>query len=175
MKIPLVVLLSVNILFVQCHKKHDPTPLEQLPPATQTGAETFGCLLNGQAWKPKGFNGTGNYSVDYDPGYQGGTLNIFTYRLEQKGDQHIVLYSDSLTRVGIYPLTRRHHSGALFSDEKTGCEFLQDGPQYQAGALTITRLDLTAGIIAGTFHFKLYQPGCDSVIITEGRFDKKLF
>ena len=36
------------------------------------------------------------------------------------------------------------------------------------------RLDLSAGIIAGTFAFTLYKPGCDSVRVTQGRFDKKL-
>jgi len=43
--------------------------LEQLPPATQTGANTFGCLLNGEAWTPSGNNGygTGNYTVACDP------------------------------------------------------------------------------------------------------------
>lgn len=168
-------LLSVSVLFGQCRKRHDPTPLEQLPPATQTGADTFGCLLNGQAWRPKGFNGTSNYSVDYDPTYQGGTLNLFTYRLDQAGKQQVIgLFSDSLTRVGTYPLIRLNHAEPQFSDEKTGCEFLQGGPQYRAGTLTITRLDRTARIVSGTFHFKLYQPGCDSVIVTEGRFDKQL-
>ena len=28
------------------------------------------------------------------------------------------------------------------------------------------RLDLSAGIIAGTFAFTLYKPGCDSVRVT---------
>ncbi len=40
--------------------------------------------------------------------------------------------------------------------------------------LTITRLDLQAGIISGTFSFTLYKPGCDSVCVTDGRFDKRL-
>ena len=35
----------------QCSKckKDDPALLDQFPPATQTGANTFGCLVNGQA------------------------------------------------------------------------------------------------------------------------------
>jgi len=40
--------------------------------------------------------------------------------------------------------------------------------------LTISRLDLQAGVISGTFAFTLYKPGCDSIRVTQGRFDKKL-
>ena len=46
--------------------------------------------------------------------------------------------------------------------------------QYRRGTLIVTRLDLRAGIIAGTFDFTLYKPGCDSVRVTNGRFDRKL-
>ena len=46
--------------------------------------------------------------------------------------------------------------------------------QYRRGHLTITRLDRAAGIVSGTFAFTLYKSGCDSVRITQGRFDRKL-
>lgn len=42
------------------------------------------------------------------------------------------------------------------------------------GTLTVTRLDLNAGIIAGTFDMKVVQTGCDTLRITQGRFDYKL-
>jgi hypothetical protein len=49
-----------------------------------------------------------------------------------------------------------------------------DAGTYHKGTLTITRLDLQAGIISGTFEFTLAKPGCDTVRITQGRFDKRL-
>jgi hypothetical protein len=42
------------------------------------------------------------------------------------------------------------------------------------GSITITKLDIQNGIIAGTFAATLYKPGCDTVTITDGRFDMKL-
>jgi hypothetical protein len=66
-------------LLTQC-KKADLDPASQLPPATQTGAGTFGCLLNGQPWTPSGNNSYSNYSVSYDPTYRKGTLNVGCYR-----------------------------------------------------------------------------------------------
>ena len=57
----LVPLLALALL-TQCAgcKTNDPAPklpptqLDLLPPETQTGQRTFGCLVNGQAWTPAG-------------------------------------------------------------------------------------------------------------------------
>jgi hypothetical protein len=65
----------------------------------------------------------------------------------------------------------------LFTDNSKNrpCNWFTNGNGvYTKGTLTITRLDQQAGIIAGTFSFTLAQPGCDSVRITQGRFDRKL-
>jgi hypothetical protein len=163
-------------LLTQCQKA-DSDPVDQLPPATQTGANTFGCLVNGQVWTPKGYDGTSNYTVYFDPNYRKGTLNISTYRYEvgnSASRQDIILFSDSLKSVGSYSLTIQNHQEALYYGARGQCEFRQNGVHYRRGSLTITRLDLSAGIISGTFAFTLYKPGCDSVRVTQGRFDKKL-
>ncbi len=55
--------------------------------------------------------------------------------------------------------------GDLSSDDKG---------TYHKGTLTITRFDLNAGIISGTFDFVLAKPGCDTIKVTQGRFDRKL-
>jgi len=46
---PLLVLITLAA--VQCKKN---TLEEQLPPITTTGANTFGCLVNGNTWLPYG-------------------------------------------------------------------------------------------------------------------------
>ena len=40
--------LVLSLLLLPGCQKADPAPVDPLPPATQTGANTFGCLLNGQ-------------------------------------------------------------------------------------------------------------------------------
>jgi hypothetical protein len=174
---PTALLLAALLGLSQCSKKDDPDPVSQLPPATQTGANTFGCLVNGQPWTPKGYNGTGNYSVAYDPTYRNGTLSVGTYRYIGSGDddyQTVGFFSDSLRGIGNFPLTIIGHQEGIFVDHTTNCEFSSNGSHYRRGTLTITRLDLQAGIISGTFAFTLYKPGCDSVRVTQGRFDKRL-
>ena len=52
-----IFLIIITTLFLACCSKNDspsqtPTAVSQLPPATQTGANTFGCLLDGEIFKP---------------------------------------------------------------------------------------------------------------------------
>lgn len=164
--------LLAALLLSACAKDDDPTA--QLPPETRSGANTFGCLVNGQPWTPLGRD---SYSIYYDAAYRHGTLNISTSRYtadDASQYQLITLGSDSIKSAGNYPLIIAGHQEALFIDTKTGCRFLTGDPHYRQGTLIITRLDLQAGIISGTFSFTLAKPGCDTVRVTQGRFDKKL-
>ena len=175
-KLPLYLSL---LLLTQCSKcrRDDPAPVDQLPPATQTGAGTFGCLLNGQAWTPRGNDGFSNYSVSYDPTYHLGTLSVAAYRLSGNGadQQTIGFSSDSIRATGTYFFKKagRHQAGV--ENRATICRYYsQDAGVYCKGYFAITRLDLSAGIISGTFAFTLHRPGCDTVCVTNGRFDRKL-
>lgn len=73
----LTILSLAAACLTQCHHS-DPGPTkpeDQLPPATQTGAGTFGCLINGQPWTPAGYDGHPNFITTYDAGYAGGPYN----------------------------------------------------------------------------------------------------
>jgi len=173
---PTLLLLTASLLLSQC-KKDNADPLDKLPPATQTGANTFGCLVNGQAWTPQGNDGTANYTVSYDRLYRDGTLVVAAYRISggATSNQTVGINSDSLKTTGIFKLRTTGRHGAAFINRQTSCQYYsQDAITYCRGTLTITRLDLTAGVISGTFAFTLYKPGCDSIRVTNGRFDKKL-
>lgn len=156
--------------------------MDLLPAATQNGTKAFGCLLNGKAFLPNGNDGNiggSPYSVVYEPRLYEGLLTINAFRYTRKGDensyQSILLFADSVQRPGRFSLSVKRAEEALFYDaQKPDCRFRARETHYQSGELVLTRVDKVAGIISGTFHFKLYKPGCDSVIVTEGRFDKKL-
>ncbi len=170
---PTPLLLAALLGLSQC-KKND--PVSALPPETQTGVNTFGCLVNGQPWTPQGNDGTSNYNVSYDPTYYGGSLSVNVYRLNNGFAQYIIFGCDSISGIGSYSLNHPSRS-AFFTDTQSpiACQNY-DGNlgQHRRGHLIITRLDLKAGIVSGTFAFTLYKPGCDSVRITQGRFDRKL-
>ncbi|WP_035565378.1 hypothetical protein [Hymenobacter sp. IS2118] len=170
--------LAAALLGLSQCKKKDPSPEAQLPPATQTGANTIGCLVNGQPWTPVGNDGSSNYTVSYDPNFRLGTLNIAAYRYanSQAKRQTIGVFSDSLLPgIGRYKLRLLGHHGAAFDDFQGNCIYDRTSPgAYCRGELVITRLDRVNGIISGTFAFTLAQPGCDTVRVTNGRFDKRL-
>lgn len=92
---PHPLLYAALLLLTQCSKcKNDPTPADpasQLPPATQTGRNTFGCLVDGQAWTPNGNNGTSNFRLTYDPATAGGDLIIRTYRYDANSKRQYLL------------------------------------------------------------------------------------
>ena len=170
-------LLLAALLGLSLCKKND--PVSALPPETQTGANTFGCLVNGQPWTPQGNDGTSNYTVSYDQISSGGVLDIHTYRIYGSSAnefQNIVLFADKIQGVGSNSFRSPLNTRASFNDQKTNCYWStrDSTTTYRRGSLTITRLDLQAGIVSGTFAFTLYKPGCDSVRITQGRFDRKL-
>lgn len=181
--LPVLALLGL----AQCKKNESApdSPVDQLPAATQTGANTFGCLLNGQPWTPTYNLAIGTpppLRVTYDPTYTGGSLQIRAIRAVTglPDGQYIFLDCSPLSKTGTYPISNTGPAGVYYS---TG---LRSGPcqEYRyynhapgfsmKGQLVITRLDMSAGIIAGTFSFVLAQTGCDTVKVTQGRFDKKL-
>jgi hypothetical protein len=177
-----LLLYSTFLLLTQCSKckDNDPAPEAQLPPATQTGANTFGCLVNGQPWTPKGNNGRENFRITYDPTYAGGSLSIRAYRYPDQSAafQDINMGGDRINQAGTYQFVLTGDRKVFYTN--TGKAFPcndYDGPPsltYRSGTLTITKLDLTVGIISGTFAFTLAKPGCDTIKVTQGRFDYKL-
>jgi hypothetical protein len=63
-------------------------PVSQLPPETQTGANTFGCLVNGQVFKPGGSNLSGpNLAATYQYIYNSSPNGyVFTINAADKKD-----------------------------------------------------------------------------------------
>jgi len=93
-KINLILLIILPLLALQCNK--DPEPIEQLPEATQTGKNTFGCLVDGEVWLPKGnFHRprlTSEYHNDKD------VLITANYKLES----NIALRVFNINKTGFY-------------------------------------------------------------------------
>ncbi|MGI4884718.1 MAG: hypothetical protein ACRYFR_07130 [Janthinobacterium lividum] len=114
-----LLLLSLALL-LGC-KKNEQAPVDQLPPATQTGANTFGCLLNGQTWTPKGNDGASNYTVYYDKTPAGDLLDLHTYRIygQAKNEfQNIVLFINNINGLGSYSFRSPQHTRASLNDVK---------------------------------------------------------
>lgn len=175
----LIMASCLTILMAASCKKNKPTPkteLEKLPPITQTGANTFGCLLNGQAWIPKDNYGQASFKLDVDPALGNGIFVLSTVRyLANSTSTSFAIGSVACTNAGTYNLS---NSGQVFSysNSELLCSYdNNESKVYKEGSFTITRYDLNNRIFSGTFDFTIYKEGCgDTLHFTNGRFDKKL-
>ena len=155
---------------MQC-KKEDSKKKNELPAATQEGRNTFGFLLNGEVWRPEGKLLDQILDLSYDPSWMGGALSIKADQLISNGNvMNIAIGGIGISKPGTYNLTS--YMNVYYSDSKNECSY--DENSTVSGFITITRFDLSAKIISGTFHFKLEKDGCETIDATDGRFDMRI-
>jgi hypothetical protein len=152
----------------------------QLPDATQTGANTYGCLVNGNTWIPSG-RAAGSGINATSGGFFGtpdGKRNIFIKAYSS--NDYIDVYLKNIYQTGTYLLNKNTdvHPNVAYP-ESYGAYFV-DGQDYyvtdptHTGAVIITYADTSTGIVSGTFEMHLYQKNSGKIInITKGRFDYK--
>ena len=145
-------------------------PLDQLPPATQTGQYTFGCLVDGRAWLPAGspLNGplvTASYASRNLVVVANGASKV--NGVVSGGIMHIEINAISIP--GRYILAKKDTSFVRYDTGQ--CVFTTDA--LHPATVEITRLDLVARIVSGRFAFTLDTPGCGQVIVSDGRFDAR--
>ncbi len=168
--------ITFLLLTAMSCKKDKLSELEKLPPITQTGAGTFGRLINGKAYTPKGFRFKPNFYMIVDPGYFE-NLDIRTYRYENDKSERLTIFCyDVLPTPQTYIINNINRIWLIYENESNGCLFLQDSSNYVSGILKISKYNLQSGIIAGEFECKLFHAStsCDTIRITNGRFDYKL-
>jgi hypothetical protein len=144
------------------------TELEKLPPATQEGKNTFGCLVDGKAWVAK-------TSIDASSFYQEGILSIMM--ADSKGAFIIYILDENLAEREYHLPTQVteyvKNAAEYFSFSEKNCDNYITIDDH-TGTLKITYLNQQWGkwIISGTFEFEGYSDKCQKTIkITDGRFD----
>ena len=161
-----VLLLLLTTFTLSCCNNDDDNPqnpLDQLPPATQTGANTFGCLING---KPFVVSNTSNQTAIY----QGGVLQIGGGIDNSIMDKRISINISAPINLNTpYDLTLFPNNLAIFVNNGEGCYY--DYDHTTSGTFTITKFDQTNFIISGTFNFSTQTNECENINITNGRFD----
>ena len=171
-KMKKIVLLIIFITLYSCSSDNN-TPkntseIDKLPPATQTGANTFGCLLDGKAFLP------GNGSNPLDCVYQlvGGEYYFELQANKRDEFNNIVLIALGTNKLQIeqglvYNLLGGSNGNAYgvysFATNKT----YTDNINY--GELTITKLTETT--VSGTFWYNIIDYQGNLHTIREGRFD----
>lgn len=175
----LILILITTLSLSCCSKDDNKTPLEQLPAATQTGANTAGCLVNGQVLLPRG------QKIQNGP-----VLSSFYQKLNgkyyfglgitdnSKNDvQGISINSNNITLEvnKSYLLTKNlkvdseNYAFASFAGPISNYQF--NTTDSYSGKITITNLNTIDYIISGTFWFDAVDANGNIVKVTDGRFD----
>jgi hypothetical protein len=160
---------------MQCEKD------QILPPVTQTGADTFGCLVDGKIFLPKGslfsppskqlyyqfVNGVYHFSIGISNKINKNdklkSLNISAHglTLEEKTYKFGIVDTPGIFG-GSYSVYHLYDNGTI--DEYSTDPILQ-------GEITITKFDQVNYIISGTFWFDAINKDGKKVEVREGRFD----
>jgi len=169
MKTLLTIVLFISLgLCISCDLGlgiHEPTELEKLPPLTTSGENTFGCLVNGEAYIV-----TSAYNLVAM--YQQGVLFIGGENDFKGISTHIsLLVEDRIAEGEAFVLnTDTSPKGEYYTQS---C-FYSTSSKY-SGRIEIAYFDTKGHIISGTFEFLATANdacGNDEIMnISDGRFD----
>ena len=174
MKKLLIALLPLYLLaFNACSNDDKPeNPVDALPPITQTGENTFACLVNG-----KPFFSSRERRAFYTFADGAYTLGISGSRTDDIGLRSVNLVALDIVEgvtEGSFPLTTRASNGYSARYTVGGGLTLDTGTTDNTpGVLKITRFDLQEFIVSGTFEFSVKDNDGNTLNFTEGRFDLK--
>jgi hypothetical protein len=165
-----LLLLIIIVAFIGCSDDDNPT---KLPPATQTGAGTFACMVNGKAF----VDTSGGYfncfyqlvDGEYYFGIQGKdntrtpeSITIGSTKKTISQNEHLILTNDADGNMW---------GGARFKLNINSSQF-SSTDEIHKGELVITKLDFDNHIVSGTFWMDLINPYTGELVeIRDGRFD----
>ena len=178
-----IYLFLITVLLLSCNDNENVIqviPEDKLPPITQTGENTFGCLIDGNVFIPKDKTG-------YTPPGGGTPRGIEIF-----GNNSVfVIQARNYINATIYiyiPENLPNQIEYVF-DESPGVSYGLNSPDYahifciinnkkylsfeNSGSILFTKVNQTSGLYAGVFSakFKNIDDKNDILEISEGRFD----
>jgi hypothetical protein len=173
----LILKFACLIALISCDKDDDKpkTELDKLPPVTQIGAQTIGCLVNGKAFVDNSslnnfyqfvdgeFYLVINWDENTQSGFKDGQISLSKINI-QEGQTYILNISDFLEDdfVG---------GNGTYSTNIGGITQYETNSEI-TGQIHFTRFDTQNFIMSGTFEFEAKDIFSEKTIsITNGRFD----
>ncbi|MFA6404340.1 MAG: hypothetical protein WCX31_22340 [Salinivirgaceae bacterium] len=188
-KLKTITFTALACIMLACSCEKPAPPLTELPPITQTGANTFGCYVNGNLFVPTEPwlyvfpEGVPNPHAGFsDQQFNLEASGLIDPNIE-KGERYyfsVIIYD--FIGVGHYDF--ENNSIEISFDFTDSCFYSNPTRNGNlSGSIDITYLNKEAKIISGIFNLKVglldsyndrdYK--CDSIVnITEGRFDIKI-
>ena len=173
--------------FVACKRKPinvEPTnPIDLLPPYTEKGAETYGCLINGEVFIPRSDGSLGAFAARVDFS-KWDTVYYLTIAAKNFYSKKVIALNGTLDSTDLIPKTFQlisyNDQNGLETGTFSGRYWIYSQnkhftrPPVANGELNIKYFNRKKGIIAGTFWFDAIDTVTNDIIhITDGRFDLK--
>jgi hypothetical protein len=148
-------------------------PIDILPPATNEGKNTFGCLIDGEAF----IGNAGWPAFDVSA-----TFNTDSKRFALQGATRSK--NDNLSQIGFifylsegpgsygFDIVGDTQSSYINYDSNVSCSIYYHNPD-NPGSVIVTHLDTFNRIASGTFEMDLINNSCDKtlMLVRDGRFD----
>lgn len=171
------IVFIVILTLKSCWEEVHPDNLE-LPEITDTGENTFGCLINGEVWTANGPPGCWNCGpnpkarLDDSPHRNDflslGARNAYTGVIAQNLDI-VLIITDSFEIEKPIPLNKTYNGRIGFWNELDDCILIESDSTTNA-YVQINKYDKENGIVSGIFEGTLSDT-CQTLEITNGRFD----
>lgn len=164
-------------LLISCEKEKNPLPTE-LPPITEEGKNTFGCMIENEIYVPEirriSWSIPGQQSEPIElifPQYPDYFFRVSTIRLVDKNDELMdaqieFTVNSSVNKLGNYTFS---HTTIKYKNGYYSSDIINNG------ILSISKYDTINNIISGTFNFSAIDNNTfsETININEGRFDLK--
>ncbi len=170
---------SITFLFFSSCKKE----IKSLPEETQSGSGTFGAKVNGENWGPlkAGIMPTAPILEARFAGDNSVFINARNFS-RTPVETEMEIYLKNVTAPGTYPLNQntaatpsQSASYAYYIKRNLNIEDEWITSSVATGQVVVTKIDIPARIISGTFQFTANARfGSAPVTVTEGRFDVKI-
>ena len=173
-----ILFVSVILSLMACSKD-----VLELPPATQTGENTFGAKLDGEFWTPAGF-GIVPTAPLLEARFIDDNIKINARNFSiSPTETEFEIYLKNVTEPGIYHLNKKV---SIYPNQTESYAYhvkrkIRPLDQWVTNAnfrgfVNITKVDRINKIVAGTFEFSaesMSNPG-EYITVTEGRLDIKM-
>ncbi len=189
-----IFLLLLLIAATSCSNDNTKDPIFQLPPETQTGANTLGVIINNQVFYPR--DGTGNFGggkadkailfwgdasgnqvyneidcSNYKDAKPANNMIIHLQSLHEKGIGDYVLNTSNFQHLS-WGLMQNYIYCSVYEPSLNGWQYYSS--YENSGKVTVTKYDFANRIVSGVFNANLrVKDGTKEIEIANGRFDLK--
>ena len=172
----LLAIISLSALLVSCKKE-----ITELPPETQTGANTFGAKVDGNFFGPQGFGPLPANDILEARWIGNDFLIIARNFASSPNEREMEIFVREAKLGGTFQLNTnvtyptRSASYAYFVKRSITPEFEWITSATHTGTVTLTRVDTVQRIVSGRFAFTGEEifDAAGALNVTEGRFDVK--